>query len=117
MRRESGTASPAAGDRQDAPCGFTVEETHAPRERPRQRRRRRRRTGFTPDATLVIHEPKGHWRCNDDHHRAGWEHPLMPTIDFHNPPGGRYDIWVGTYDATANNPATLFVTEREGNHP
>jgi len=69
------------------------------------------------DATLVINEPNGHWRCNDDHRRSEWGRPLMPVIDFHNPPAGRYDIWVGTYDASANNPATLYVTELDSNHP
>lgn len=70
------------------------------------------------DATLVINEPNGQWRCNDDHGRgAGWGNPTMPTLDFVNPPAGRYDIWVGTYDASANNEAELFVTELPRNHP
>lgn len=74
-------------------------------------------TGNNSDATLVINEPNGHWRCNDDHHREGWGNNLMPTIDFANPPAGRYDIWVGTYDASSHNPATLHVTELDSNHP
>jgi hypothetical protein len=61
--------------------------------------------------------PGTEWRCNDDHHHEGWGNPLMPVIDFHNPPAGRYDIWVGTYDASRNNPAQLFVTELDSNHP
>ena len=69
------------------------------------------------DATLVINEPNGHWRCNDDHHRDGWGNNLMPVIDFANPPAGRYDIWVGTYDASSHNPAILHVTELDSNHP
>ncbi|MDO9015426.1 MAG: hypothetical protein Q8S73_35345 [Deltaproteobacteria bacterium] len=69
------------------------------------------------DATLVINEPGGRWRCNDDHHREGWGNNLMPTIDFANPPAGRYDIWVGTYDASSHNPAVLHVTELDSNHP
>jgi hypothetical protein len=68
------------------------------------------------DATLVIREPNGHWRCNDDHGRAGWEYPRMPTVDLRQPPAGRYDIWVGSFDASANNPAQLYVTEVEANH-
>ncbi len=68
------------------------------------------------DATLVIREPDGHWRCNDDHGR-GWASPTMPALDFHRPQAGRYDIWVGSFDASANNPASLYVTELEANHP
>ena len=74
-------------------------------------------TGNNSDATLVINEPSGHWRCNDDHHHEGWGNALMPTIDFANPPAGRYDIWVGTYDASSHNPAILHVTELDSNHP
>ncbi|MBL8603600.1 MAG: hypothetical protein JNK72_16870 [Myxococcales bacterium] len=69
------------------------------------------------DATLLINEPNGHWRCNDDHHVEGWGNALMPALDFHNPPAGRYDIWVGTFDASRNNRAALYVTELDSNHP
>ena len=69
------------------------------------------------DATLVINEPGTGWRCNDDHHREGWGNSLMPAIDFRNPPPGRYDIWVGTFDQSRNNRAQLFVTELDSNHP
>ena len=73
--------------------------------------------GDDVDATLVVHEPNGHWRCNDDHGHSDWTHPLMPVIDFHNPQAGRYDVWVGTYDTSSNNPAVFHVTELESNHP
>jgi hypothetical protein len=71
------------------------------------------------DATLLINQPDTRWRCNDDHGRGGngWGNPLMPAIDFQNPASGRYDVWVGTYDASSRNPATLFVTELDSNHP
>ncbi len=69
------------------------------------------------DATLLINGPNTEWRCNDDHHHEGWGNPLMPVIDFHNPPAGRYDIWVGSYDASRGNRAQLFVTELDSNHP
>ena len=69
------------------------------------------------DATLLINDPNTEWRCNDDHHHEGWGNPLMPAIDFHNPPAGRYDIWVGSFDASANNPAQLYVTEVDDRHP
>ena len=74
-------------------------------------------TANAVDATLVIREPNGHWRCNDDHGRAGWDAPHMPAIDFRQPPAGRYDIWVGSFDASANNPAQLYVTEVDDHHP
>jgi hypothetical protein len=70
------------------------------------------------DATLLINDPSGRWRCNDDHPVVdGWGNERMPTIDFENPETGRYDIWVGSYDQTAHNPAKLFVTEVDANHP
>lgn len=69
------------------------------------------------DATLLINQPDTNWRCNDDHGRSDWGNPLMPAIEFRNPMGGRYDIWVGTYDASSRNPATLYVTELDSNHP
>lgn len=69
------------------------------------------------DATLLINQPDTRWRCNDDHGQPGWGNPTMPVIDFHNPMSGRYDIWVGSYDRSAHNPATLFVTELNSNHP
>lgn len=74
-------------------------------------------TDNNADATLLINQPNTQWRCNDDHHHEGWEHPLMPVIDFHNPAPGRYDIWVGSYDQSRSNPAQLFVTELDSNHP
>lgn len=69
------------------------------------------------DATLLINQPNTQWRCNDDHHHEGWANPLMPAIDFADPGAGRYDIWVGTFDASRNNRAQLFVTELDSNHP
>ncbi len=69
------------------------------------------------DATLLINQPDTNWRCNDDHGHSDWGSPLMPAIEFRNPGSGRYDIWVGTYDASSRNPATLYVTELESNHP
>jgi len=74
-------------------------------------------TDNAADATLLINTPNTAWRCNDDHGHADWGNSLMPAIDFHSPPSGRYDIWVGTFDRSAHNPATLYVTEINGNHP
>lgn len=69
------------------------------------------------DATLLINAPDARWHCNDDHGHWDWSRPLMPTLDFHNPQGGRYDVWVGSYDGTGRHPARLFVTEVRNNHP
>jgi hypothetical protein len=69
------------------------------------------------DATLLINQPNTQWRCNDDHGHADWGNALMPAIDFESPASGRYDIWVGTFDASSHNPAQLFVTELQSNHP
>ncbi len=69
------------------------------------------------DPTLVVHEPNGHWRCNDDHGHSGWGHAHMPALDFDHPAPGRYAIWVGSFDASANNRAQLYVTELTANHP
>jgi hypothetical protein len=74
-------------------------------------------TEGSSDVTLVINEPGGRWRCNDDHRREAWGHRLMPAIDFANPSPGRYDVWVGTYEASLHNAATLHVTELDSNHP
>jgi hypothetical protein len=69
------------------------------------------------DATLLINDPSGRWRCNDDHENPDWGNERAPVIDFTSPETGRYDIWVGSYDQSAHNPATLFVTELFENHP
>jgi hypothetical protein len=74
-------------------------------------------TGNDADATMVINQPDTRWRCNDDHHRSGWGHPTMPVLEFFNPQPGRYDIWVGSFDASAHNEAQLYVTELLANHP
>jgi len=69
------------------------------------------------DATLLINDPSGRWRCNDDHENPDWGHERAPVVDFTSPETGRYDIWVGSYDQSAHNPATLYVTELYENHP
>ena len=69
------------------------------------------------DALLIINEPNGQYRCNDDHGHSGWGNGLMPSIDYTNPPSGRYDIWIGTYNLDAHQPAVLHITELDSNHP
>ncbi len=73
------------------------------------------------DSLLLINGPNGSWRCNDDHGQAGWGNRLMPALDYHNPSAGQYDIWVGTFpvggSCPSHQPATLYVTELQNNHP
>jgi hypothetical protein len=64
------------------------------------------------DTTIVVNDPFGNFYCVDDSFAT-----LNPTIDFNNPAGGSYDIWVGSYAAGAFVSGTLYVTELTGNHP
>lgn len=64
------------------------------------------------DTTLVINDAAGRWHCSDDEGGS-----LNPMIDISGPPGGQYDIWVGSYRAGQNINGTLFVTELTGNRP
>jgi hypothetical protein len=64
------------------------------------------------DATLIINDPVGNWRCDDDSYGS-----VNPTIDFEDPVTGRYDIWVGSYSQDTPVNGTLSVTELQGNHP
>lgn len=58
------------------------------------------------DTVLIVNGPDGRWHCNDD--MVG----LNPGIVFDNPQSGVYDIWVGTYSASAGTPpATLSISE------
>jgi hypothetical protein len=64
------------------------------------------------DATLIINDPVGNWRCGDDSYGT-----VNPTIDFDSPISGRYDIWVGSYNQEQPVNGTLSITELESNHP
>ena len=59
------------------------------------------------DTTLVINAPDGNWHCDDD----GGVNGLNPAVRFNNPRSGRYEIWVGTYQSGATQPAQLHVSE------
>lgn len=59
------------------------------------------------DTTLVVNAPDGSWYCNDD----GGVNGLNPSVRFNSPMSGRYEIWVGTYQAGATQPARLHVSE------
>lgn len=64
------------------------------------------------DTTMVINDPFGNFYCMDDSFGT-----LNPTIDFTSPANGRYDIWLGTYNAGGSAGGTLSITELPGNHP
>lgn len=58
------------------------------------------------DTTLVVNDAGGNWFCDDD---SGGN--LNPRIVFSNPGGGRYDIWVGSYEANGSREAVLSISE------
>lgn len=60
------------------------------------------------DTTIVINAPDGRYYCNDDMNGS-----LNPGVRFTNPPSGRYEIWVGAYDNSAQGAqARVFFSER-----
>jgi hypothetical protein len=63
------------------------------------------------DSTMVINDPYGNFYCVDDSFGT-----VNPTIDFNNPAGGSYDIWVASYNSGSVS-GTLYVTQNSGNHP
>lgn len=64
------------------------------------------------DTTMVINTPGGSYVCVDDSFGT-----LNPTIDFNSPANGRYDVWIGSFDAASSVGGTLYVTENTANHP
>ncbi|MDY7099694.1 MAG: Hsp70 family protein [Actinomycetota bacterium] len=63
------------------------------------------------DTTLIVNDPGGNWHCVDD------AYGLDPAIDFVDPAGGTYDIWIGTYAEGAAEAGTFSITELDINHP
>lgn len=47
------------------------------------------------DITLIVNAADGRWYCSDDYSGTN------PAIVFSNPPSGNYNIWIGTYRASA----------------
>jgi hypothetical protein len=64
------------------------------------------------DTGLVINDPEGSWRCNDDAHGG-----LNPAVDLRDAPIGQYDVWVTSYSSGENISGTLHVTELESQRP
>jgi hypothetical protein len=60
------------------------------------------------DTTIVINAPDGSYYCNDD-----MDGSRNPGIRFTNPAPGRYEIWVGAYNDSAQGAqARVFFSER-----
>jgi serine protease Do len=57
------------------------------------------------DLVLAVREPLGPWHCNDDTEGTN------PLVRIENPIYGIYTIWVGTYERSPEQPATLFISE------
>lgn len=60
------------------------------------------------DVTMIIHTPDGRWLCDDD--GAGGTNP---RLDVDAPPGGQYDVWIGSYRADQVLNAWLEITGSE----
>lgn len=57
------------------------------------------------DTFLLINDPDGDWWVFDDS-----ESTLDPFVRILNPPGGQYDIWVGTWNEETV-PGTFYISE------
>jgi hypothetical protein len=68
--------------------------------------------GTNGDAAMVINDPYGNFYCVDDSFGTA-----NPTIDFNNPAGGTYDVWIASYAANTTISGTLYLSENSGNHP
>lgn len=68
--------------------------------------------GANGDPAIVVNDPYGNFYCVDDSFGT-----VNPTIDFNNPAGGSYDVWVASYASGTHISGTLYITENSGNHP
>ncbi len=68
--------------------------------------------GSNGDPAMVVNDPYGNFYCVDDSFGT-----VNPTIDFNNPAGGSYDVWIASYAANTTISGTLYITENSGNHP
>jgi hypothetical protein len=57
------------------------------------------------DSVLAVRAPDGTWSCNDD------TDGVNPAVRYDSPRRGRYQIWVGSYDASQTIAAVLYVSE------
>jgi hypothetical protein len=68
--------------------------------------------GTNDDAAMVVNDPYGNFYCVDDSFGT-----VNPTIDFNNPAGGSYEIWIARSTSAANVSGTVYLTENSSNHP
>ena len=68
--------------------------------------------GANGDAAIVVNDPYGNFYCVDDSFGT-----VNPAIDFNNPAGGSYDVWIASYAANTTISGTLYLTGNSGNHP
>ncbi len=68
--------------------------------------------GENGNPSIVINDPYGNYYCVNDSFGT-----LNPTIDFNNPAGGTYDVWIASASADTTINGTLYLTENSGNHP
>ena len=67
------------------------------------------------DTVIIVSDAQGAWVCDDDYDYSGGI--VDPTVDFANPSGGTYDVWVASYHSGETISGTLYITELEANHP
>ena len=64
------------------------------------------------DLTLVVRDPSGRYRCNDDFEG------LAPAVLIDRPASGSYEIWVGVWDGVGEyGTATLAISELDPAFP
>ena len=63
--------------------------------------------GFGEDTVLLINDPDGNWRYNDD------SDGVDPAINYSKPKSGLYSIWIGTFYDDDYLDAELIITEME----
>jgi hypothetical protein len=68
--------------------------------------------GANGDPTMIVNDPYGNFYCVDDSFST-----VNPTIDFDDPAGGSYDVWIGSSAASTMISGTLYLTEASSNHP
>jgi hypothetical protein len=68
--------------------------------------------GANADPSMVVNDPYGNFYCVDDSFGT-----VNPTIDFNNPAGGSYDVWIAAPAGGSTISGTLYVTGNSGNHP
>lgn len=68
----------------------------------------------TEDVTLLVHDPSGRLRCNDDVLPGRSTNPM---VDVYQPRPGQYDVWVGTRAPDARPSVTVFVTQSRDLQP